>query len=63
MTRPDLDDLITEAAKLPPGPEAWVPIFKHYPELSIDALIAKFRQSAERAQREAEELEHFLNNR
>ena len=61
--RPDLDDLINEAAKLPPGPTAWAPIFRHYPELSVEELVEKFRQSGERVEREADELEAYAKAR
>jgi hypothetical protein len=57
--RPTLDELIEAAAKLAPGPEAWAPIFHHYPELSLPELVKKFRQSGERALREADALKNF----
>jgi hypothetical protein len=62
-SRPDIDDLIREAAKVPPGPEAWAPIFQHYPEIGVDAIIERFRLLARRAQREADELDHFARTR
>jgi hypothetical protein len=40
--RPPLDELIDAAAKLPPGPEAWEPIFRHYPELNIEEIEQAF---------------------
>jgi hypothetical protein len=40
--RPSLERLIDEAAKLPPGPQAWAPIFRHYPELTRTALARNF---------------------
>jgi hypothetical protein len=61
--RPDLDDLIAEAAKLPPGLEAWRDIFDHYPELSVEELAEKFRKLGERAQYEADELQRYARNR
>jgi hypothetical protein len=61
VTRPSLDQLIDEAAKLPPGPDAWSPIFRAYPELSIEDLAVKFRESSERALHEAAELQRFAD--
>jgi hypothetical protein len=61
--KPSLDELIEAAAKLPPGPAAWEPIFRHYPELTAEELAAKFREAAERQQREADELERLLKAR
>jgi hypothetical protein len=63
MTKPTLDEMIDAAAKLPPGPDAWNPIFHAYPEVTPDELIEKFRQSAARAQREAEELRAYARQR
>jgi hypothetical protein len=57
MTRPTLDEMIDEAAKLPPGPAAWAPIFAAYPEVTHAELAKKFRLSAERALRAADEME------
>jgi|SRR6516162_3701016 len=54
--KPTLDEMIEATAKLPPGPEAWEPIFEAYPEVTPEELIEKFRQSAERAQREEDQL-------
>ena len=48
--------MIEATAKLPPGPEAWEPIFEACPEVTPEELIEKFRQSAERAQREEDQL-------
>jgi hypothetical protein len=59
-TRPTLDELIDQASLLPPGPEAWAPIFKHYPELTVKDIAAAFRASAERAQKEADKLKAYL---
>ena len=55
--------MIEAAAKLPPGPEAWEPIFEAYPEVTPEELIEKFRQSAERAQREADQLRAYARQR
>ena len=57
MTKPTLDEMI-EA-----GPEAWAPIFKAYPEVTPEELAEKFRQSAARTQREADELEAYARQR
>jgi hypothetical protein len=54
--RPPLDELIDAAAKLPPGPEAWEPIFRHCPELNIEEIEQAFSDSAERTRRERDEL-------
>lgn len=62
-TRPSLDALIRQTAQLPPGPEAWAPIFRLYPELSMEELAEKFREAGELALREADELEAYLRQR
>jgi hypothetical protein len=61
--RPPLDALIDAAAKLPPGPDAWAPIFRHYLELSVEDLAQKFRESVARQLDEADQLEHFGESR
>jgi hypothetical protein len=61
--RTPLQRLIDAAAKLPPGPEAWAPIFKAYPEITIEELGAKFRENAERCDEEAHELRRYLQQR
>jgi len=33
--------MIEAAAKLPPGPEAWEPIFEAYPEVTPDFLLSR----------------------
>ena len=33
MQKPTLEQMITDAAKLPPGPDAWAPIFEAFPGL------------------------------
>ena len=38
IEKPSLDEMIDEAAKLPPGPEAWNPIFKAFPRLTVEQL-------------------------
>jgi hypothetical protein len=58
-----LDEMIDEAAKLPPGPAALEPIFKAFPELTPEELAAKFRSSADRAFQEAAELRRYLAER
>ena len=63
MARPSLDALIREAALLPPGPEAWAPIFRHYPELTHEQLAKKFRERGERYLREAQKLREFQRRR
>jgi len=37
--------MIEAAAKLPPGPEAWEPIFEAYPEVTPEELIEKFARA------------------
>jgi hypothetical protein len=54
--KPSLDELIEPAAKLSPGPEAWAPIFKHYPGLTVEQLAQKFRDAAERDFKKADAL-------
>jgi hypothetical protein len=61
--RPSLEALIDEAALLPPGPEAWGPIFQHYPELTPAELAAKFRERAQHHHEEADELRAYLTDR
>ena len=61
--KPTLDEMIEAAAKLPPGPDAWEPIFEACPEVTPEELIEKFRQSAERAQREADQLRAYARQR
>jgi hypothetical protein len=56
MAWPSIDDLIRQAALLPPGPEAWAPIFAAYPEITIKELAQKFREAGERDLREADQL-------
>jgi hypothetical protein len=56
MARPLLDELIRQVALLPPGPEAWAPIFTAYPEVTPEQLAEKFREAAGRDLREANEL-------
>ena len=63
VTRPSLDELIDQTALLPPGPEAWAPIFKHYPELTIQQISAAFEAHAERLQKEANELNAWGDRR
>ena len=63
MTKPILDEMIDAAVKLPPGPEAWEPILAAYPDVTLGELVEKFRQSAERAQREADELRAYARQR
>jgi len=63
MPRPSLDELIAEAAQLPPGPDAWAPIFRAYPELTIKELAGKFREAAARQLREADALQAFAQHR
>lgn len=63
MARPSLDQLIEEAAKLPPGPDAWAPIFRVYPELTLDQLAQKFNEAAERNFLEAAELRRYKDQR
>jgi hypothetical protein len=63
MTKPTLDEMIDAAAELPPGPDAWAPIFDAYPDVTPEELVEKFRQSAERAQREADELRAYARQR
>jgi hypothetical protein len=63
MARPPLDDLIDQAALLPPGPEAWAPIFAAYPETTHKQLAQKFREASERLRREADELEEYQRRR
>jgi hypothetical protein len=53
--KPSIDELIDQVAKLPPGPAPWAPIFEHYPALAVEELEQKFRQSAERDFKEAEQ--------
>jgi hypothetical protein len=57
--KPSLDELIKEAALLPPGPTAWARIFHHYPELSPEELSQKFGEAARRSSAEADELERY----
>lgn len=54
-----LDEMIDEAAKLEPGPEAWQPILDAYPLVSITELADRFRQSAQRDIDEADALERY----
>jgi hypothetical protein len=61
--KPSLDQMIAEAAKLPPGPEAWEPIFEAFPELTVEELAEKFRSAAVRDKAEAEELRAYLRQR
>jgi hypothetical protein len=63
MSKPTLESLIDEAAKLPPGPEAWEPIFRHYPELTHEELEAKFREAGVRHYREANALQEYRRRR
>ena len=63
QTKPTLDEMIEAVAKLPPGPEAWAPIFEAYPEVTPEELAEKFRQSAARTQREADALRAYANQR
>ena len=46
--RSSLDQLIDVAAKLPPGPEAWAPIFEHYPKPSAADVARLFREAEAR---------------
>jgi len=41
--KPTLDEMIDRAAKRPPGPDAWAPIFKAYPELTPRGLAKAVR--------------------
>jgi hypothetical protein len=41
--------MIEAAAKLPPGPEAWEPIFEAYPEVTPDFLLSRRIDPAARA--------------
>jgi hypothetical protein len=61
--RPPLDQLIDEASKLPPGPDAWARSSKRYPEISIDELVAMFKAKADLAQAEADELQRYGDER
>jgi hypothetical protein len=63
MSRKSLDQMIAEAALLPPGPEAWQPIFDAYPEITPEELAKKFREAGERDLEEAEELQQYLRQR
>jgi hypothetical protein len=36
MQKPTLEQMITDAAKLPPGPDAWAPIFEAFPGLTAE---------------------------
>ncbi|MGA8754885.1 MAG: hypothetical protein WB611_00925 [Stellaceae bacterium] len=63
IEKPSLDEMIDEAAKLPPEPEAWDPIFKAFPGLSVERLEQKFREKAEAAFVEADELRRYLRLR
>jgi hypothetical protein len=61
--KPTLDQMITDAAKLPPGPDAWAPIFEAFPGLTAEELVEKFREAAERDLHEAAELRRYLRQR
>jgi phosphoenolpyruvate-protein kinase (PTS system EI component) len=45
--------MIADAAKLPPGPDAWQPILDAYPELTAEELVERFREAAWRDAMEA----------
>ena len=62
IEKPSLDEMIDEAAKLPPGPEAWDPIFKAFPRLTVERLEQKFREK-KAAFEEADELRRYLRLR
>ena len=63
MQKPTLEQMITDAAKLPPGPDAWAPIFEAFPGLTAEELVEKFREAAERDLHEAVELRRYLRQR
>jgi len=54
--KPTLDEMIDAAALLPPGPDAWNPIFEAYPEITPLELAERFRKRGERYMAEADEL-------
>jgi hypothetical protein len=59
-SKPTLDEMIADAAKLPPVPDAWAPIFQAFPDLTAEQLVEEFREAAERNMREGDELWRYL---
>jgi hypothetical protein len=62
MTKPTLDEMIDAAAKLPPGPDAWAPIFAAYPEITVEELAEEFQEADDRYRRWAQELRVYARS-